>query len=514
MALFGGSKPDHPMADSKNAKKLIAELPAGDSLKALEEVTFWLDSIMHEEGFKVDYRFELYDALDQAAKFHPRKLAQEYLATDRQEKFRESKLWHASFEFWKTLGGAYTQCVEQFQAGAPGSGGFKKDMPSAIARALRTLTLQLKWGLLRYGPLEDRVWHDIGRLYLFADTHNMSAVPLQIYPGQHGGGTIKQEVLKALMLSVSSTDGLAPLSQEIAERTIAHFGDQFTLQSKPAPGCNFFFDLSMRKPAARVMKNLEPSATTRYFGAGKAMAALVQMAQTVKQQNAVPSDINLGGTYEPELVLSVMQHLASYWSDKPPARSSERRKTATRMTVVHGFRETFANIDPSSQEDSLDFHQQDGSESWIVENVSEGGFGAIIPQVKSDWIKLGCLIGLQTETSKFWGAGVIRRITRDEFQQRRVGIEVLSKAAIPVMLTPDGTASSFNAARGGEPGILLSTAPDKNGEIALLLREGNYSPRQALEMSVRGKTYYLMPSKLVEGGEDFDYARFKVMKRD
>jgi len=513
MALFGGGKPDHPLADLKNAKALIADLPSTDSLKAVEEVTMWLESIMREEGFKVDYRFQLIDALDQAAKNHPRKLAQDYLATDRQEKFRESKLWNTSFEFWKMLGHAYVQCVEQFQAGAGGSGAIKKDLPVILARALRTLTLQLKWGLLRYGPLDDRVWSDLGRIYLFAETQKVATLPVAIYPGQHGGGTIQQEFLKALMLSVSSTDGLAPLNQEIAERIVAHFGGDFSMAAAADAAANYYFDLAMRKPAARVMKNSEPSATTRYFGAGKALAGLVQMAMTVRDQNAVPSSINLGGVYEPELVLSVMKHLTLYWSDKPPARSSERRKTATRMTVVHGFKETYASVDPAGQEDSLDFHQADGSESWIVENVSDGGFGAIIPQVKSDWVKVGCLLGLQTETSKFWGAGVIRRISRNEFQQRRVGIQLLSKSVIPVTLTVSGHVSSFNAARGGEPGVLLSTAPDKNGEIALLLREGTYSQRQALEMNVRGKSYYLMPSKLDEGGEDFDLARFKVMQR-
>ena len=270
----------------------------------------------------------------------------------------------------------------------------------------------------------------------------------------------------------------------------------------------------MRKPAARVMKNTEASATTRFFGAGKAMAGLVQLAMRVREQNAIPSDINLGGVYEPELVLGVMKHLTLYWSDAPPARGSERRKMATRMTVVHGFKDTVAKVDPASQEDSLDFHQADGSESWIAENVSDGGFGAIIPQVKGDWLKVGCLIGVQTETSNYWGAGVVRRITRDEFQQRRVGIQMLSKTVIPVSLTPAGEVSSFSAARGAEPAILLSTSPDKNGEVALLLRDGSFSQRHALDMNVRGKTYYLMPSKMVEGGDDYDHARFKIMKRE
>jgi len=30
---------------------------------------------------------------------------------------------------------------------------------------------------------------------------------------------------------------------------------------------------------------------------------------------------------------------------------------------------------------------------------------------------------------------------------------------------------------------------------------------------VRDKTYLLMPSRMVEGGEDFDWAKFKVMQR-
>jgi len=514
MALFGGGKPDHPMADAKQARKLIAELPANDAAKALEEVTFWLDSITRTEGFKLDYRYELFDWLDQAAKNHQRKLYQDYLATDRQEKFREHKLWTTIFEFWKMLGHAYGQCIEQFQSGASGAGAIKKDLPTIIARALRALTQQLKWVLLRYGPVDDRLWSELGRFYLFAEAKGMTTAPIEIYPGAHGQGTVQQEFLKALMLGVSSTDGLTPLKQEIAERTVAHFGTLYVLQSKPGPGCNYFFDLSMRKPAARVQKGIEPNKMTRFFGAGKALPALGQLIQEIKAKEGVPSHVNLGGTYDNDLVLSVMQHLGTYWSDKPPARGSERRKIATRLTVVHGFQQVMTSVVPSDDDSSLDFQGRNSGESWIVENVSEGGFGAIIPQVKGDWIKVGSLLGVQTETAKYWGAGVVRRLTRDEYQQRRVGIQLLSKSVIPVKLWPTGTVSSFNVTRGGDRAVLLSTTPDKNGEIALLLKVGSFTPNQALEMSVRDRQYYLMPTKLVEGGDDFDWAKFKIMQRE
>src|SRR5947209_6919650 len=250
MALFGGGKPDHPMADPKQARALIAEFPVQDAAKALEEVTFWLDSVSRTEGFKLDYRFQLYDALDQSAKNHQRKLSQDYLANDRQEKFREIKLWGAIFEFWKTLGGCYNQCIEEFQAGASGAGAIKKDLPIIAARALRTLTLQLKWSALRYGPVDDRIWGELGRIYLFAESKRFATTPVDIYPGAHGQGTVEREFLKALMLGVSSTDGLTPLKQEIAERTVAHFGNFYEIGAQPAPGRNYYFDLSMRKPAA------------------------------------------------------------------------------------------------------------------------------------------------------------------------------------------------------------------------------------------------------------------------
>jgi hypothetical protein len=33
-------------------------------------------------------------------------------------------------------------------------------------------------------------------------------------------------------------------------------------------------------------------------------------------------------------------------------------------------------------------------------------------------------------------------------------------------------------------------------------------------MHVGSKVYYLLPSKLVDGGEDFDCAKFKIMQRE
>ena len=197
--LFGG-KVDHPMADAKQAQQRVAELPA-DAVKALQEISELLESIIQTDGFKLDRRFENIDLLDGAAKNHQRKLAQDYLAMPRQQKFQENRLWTGVYGFWKHLGDAYIHCVHGHETNLGGAAAIRKNMPVIVARAIRTLTLQLKWVLLRYGLAESRIWADLARLYKLAEQKEYAESMIAIYPGSHGSGTVQREFLKALMLS-------------------------------------------------------------------------------------------------------------------------------------------------------------------------------------------------------------------------------------------------------------------------------------------------------------------------
>ena len=505
--LFGG-KVDHPMADPKQAQQRVAELPA-DPAKALQEISELLDSIVHTDGFKLDRQFENIDLLDGAAKNHQRKLAQDYLAMPRQQKYHENRLWTAVYGLWKHLGDAYVHCVHGHEANLGGASAIKKNMPVIVARAIRTLTLQLKWVLLRYSLPEARIWADLARLYKLAEDKGYATGTVAIYPGSHGSGAVQQEFLKAMMLWASSTDGLPPVRQEIAERAVAHFASSFRL-SRTADGCTHCFDLAGPKAPERLFKDAASHPGMRFFGAGEALVALDRMSAQIRERGAIPPDVNLGGNYEKDVVLGVLKHLAMQWSDKAPVRSSERRQTAARITVVPGMSDIFGVLDPAST-DELDFSQEQAApsaESWIVVNVSEGGYGAIIPPQKSDWIKVGTLVGVQSEVEKHWGIGLIRRITRDEHQQRRVGIQLLTRSAIPIKVAKSGGSASDL-----QPAILLSTSPDKQGEFGVVLRHGLFNGRDSLDMAVKSKGYLLMPSSIVEDGEDFDWAKYKVMQR-
>jgi hypothetical protein len=255
--------------------------------------------------------------------------------------------------------------------------------------------------------------------------------------------------------------------------------------------------------------------TLRYIGAGEGLAELNRFIGVTQEQGAIPGGVDLGGDYGKDDVIGTLRHLAQHWSEQPPVRSSERRQVAGRITVVPGLRDILRALEPSD-DDTLDFSlsQAAGSgESWIVEDVSDGGYGALIPTVRSDWIKVGTLVGVQNEASQHWGIGLIRRIVRDAQQQRHVGIQLLATNAIPARISMSQTLTFTGADSDAQRAILLSAVPDGSGEVAVVMRSSLFSGRENLEMTVRDKSFQLTPVGLVESSEDFAWVKFKAREQ-
>ena len=504
-----GTKSEHPLADEKAARAFVAELPPLDPYKALDELSYWLDTLANAENLKLSRELEIVDLVDQAAKNYQRKLSQDYLSNSaRLQKFQEIRIWNTVFSFWKHLADAYQGCVAHFQSGGSAWSSLKGQMPVVVARALRALTLQLKWQLLRYGPVEARIWGQMGKLYAYAEDKGFATAPLTVYPGTFGASTVQREFLKGVMLNISSTDSLLPAKLEIAERIVAQFSEFFVMSRQPAKGCHYHFDLNEDKLPARVLSRLPMTPGLRYFGPGSAAEQLEQLIATMRADGVVPSHINLGGAFDPEVVLETLRHLARYWAPNPPARSEERRHSVSRMSVVHDFDEIVATVSGETQDLSFD----SSVETWAVENESEGGYGALMPHNRSDWLRVGTLLGVKLEDGASWGVGIVRRLSAYDHKQRYVGIQVLTKGATVVKLGPVGVSDPAEL----ESALLLpSSAIAAKGapEMNLLLRPGAFSLQKSMQMRVYERSYLLVPRQLLESGYDFDMARFRVMQR-
>ena len=502
MKLFGGSKLDHPLADPKEAKRLLEALPANDPVKSLDELMHWMESVAAAEGFKPEARIQLLITLDDFAQPFVRKLAKEYFSTARHSRFQENRLWSALHGYWKQAALACARSVDQCVQNAKAAEAARSVLPLLLVRTLRSYAQQIKWMHMRYGPIDLACWGVFNSVYAFAEAKRLAQAKVTVYPGAAGSSTPQLEFLRGALFSVSAPDGMLPLEVELAERLIAEYAPHFVLAMAPAPGLAFWSDLAQAMAPARQSRAPQPAPGLRCFGAGAALAAVHDLAERIMVGGQVPPEVNLGGTYEPHVALAVLRHLHLYWSPQAPERKTQRHPVKSRLSVTHGYTGVIGVLGGG---DSLDFDNKD-SESWIVENVSAGGFGAVVPQLKGDWLRVGELLALQPEGGNNWVLGLIRRVNRLAGQQARVGIETLSKTPLLSSFAVAGVKTVT------EQGVLLKSIDA--AEARIVLKPGVFTPGQNLEIARGERHHVYLPQAVSERGEDFEIGRFRELIRE
>ncbi len=503
--LFGSAAPDHPMADAKEAKRLLDELRAQDPVKALEELGHWHESVSLAEGFRPDRRIRLLLQVDDAAQGRVTKITREYLAPSRQSRVQENRLWTAVHGYWREAGLAFARGVDLFVQGGKGAESAKPFLPQLLVRCLRSLAQQIKWMHFRYGPCDLAVWGVFNRVYGYAEARNLAHARVPAQAGAQGDATPQLEYLHGLMFSASSPEGLLPAQIELADQLIAQFAPHFSLAAACAAELPYWIDISQPMAPLRAVRPPAPAAGLRCFGAGAALGEIHALADRIRATAAVPSSLNLGAPVEADEVLEVLEHLAMYWSMQPPERKHQRHSVKSRLSVANSLRGVIEALgEPASPG-----IESRATESWIVENVSAGGFGTVVSQVKGDWLRVGALVAMQPEGGSNWVVGLVRRVNKTVGQEARVGIQTLSRAPAVSQFSISGS-----RAAAGEQGVLLKGNDPASAEVQIALRPGMFAPGQNLEATRAGRLHIYMPTGFGERGEDYEIGRFREMVRE
>ncbi len=499
MALkwLGGGKPDHPLADEKGAKEVLSALPPNDPAKAIQEIRDLVESVLGTVGFKGERRGEVILLLDDTAQAHQRKLTRDYLSNPRLPKFQEARMWGALFGLWKDLASAYAACLMQFALDPGSVGKLKAQMPLFCVRAVRAVAAQLKWHYMHYEQGDAAVWQALGKVYRFAEEKKLHREMVTVYAGVPVTSSAEREFMKALMLAASSPDCLMPLDIELAERVVAHFSAAFLISNTHQSQATYnWVDLASGVPPKRLTQTPPASPSLRFFAAGGAIAQLDNMIKVV-QSGAVPADLNLGGTYEPEKVLTVLQHLKLYWAATPPVRKNDRYSVKHRLTVVNSFEGILGRLKGGADAAAA-------AESWVTENISAGGIGATLEKAQGDWLRIGKLVGLSVEGgSGACSVGMVRRCSRLPQQQSSVGIRTFAKESFAVMI----------GGREDQDALLLNDGRALKEEALICQREGAFDKRASPTLAFEGHTYLLIPVEVSVTGDDFELARYKVMQQ-
>ncbi len=506
---------DHPLADPRTAKRTLEALDALPPLQALEKLLDHLDAAREAENMSAQRVLEIVELVDASSKPHQQALTREFLTVDPENRAAGTRIAHVVGNFWDGLARAYRMLLEMYVTGDPSAQVLKPRLAIIAARALRAFNLHLKWRLLRYAPLEPVLWGAFARVYQIAERHGIATTTTVIYPGPFGESSVRREMLKAMMLAVSSTDSLPKRQIEIVERLCAQFSEFFTLQEEPAPGVYFHFDLDADRAPARASSGMAGGSGLRFFGPSAAAPHLKKLAQDVRVTGGVPPTVNLGGSYPTHDVVQVLEHLAHYWSPIPPTRKEKRRDSKEKVEAVHGLNDIIAAIDADEFGWNFDVRKL---EDWVLADESSAGIGATVPTDRSDWLAVGEMVGVRyLDEGIAWGVGIVRRLNLVDRSQRQVGIELLSRGAIRVVLSrllmdgsPDPDPKSMIDAL-----MLPSPAENSIGRLTakIAVRPGAFDLRDSYGLMLYGMDYLLVPKGSVEHGADFVIAEYRLLVR-
>jgi hypothetical protein len=372
------------------------------------------------------------------------------------------------------------------------------------------------------------LWNHLADFFGHAETHGYQNEKVSMYVGVPSNTSVSQEFAVLLVWYAMSAGSHSPLQAHLAERFIAHVGNRLSAHNnfdserlhdfdmmqlltevgnRISVHSNFnserlyVFDmLQSSSPTGKVAPGVQ--LTLRYIRTGDAINLLNDLFKNLAK-GVVPDNLYLfGSNYEAEMLSPNLRRLIDSLTLPVSIRRNPRRKVNVNLKVVNGFHKMVAQTDVE-----LSFTQD--AETWDAEDISATGFRSVVPADRADGIKVGSLIGSKPENIPHWGAGIVRRLSRDEKNNLHIGVEVLSPQIIGVSLKDrvhHGGAESLFA-------LYLNRPTDDNEEALLLMRSDTFSMKRTLSMGLDGKDYLLLPLALLENGDDYDLARYRCMEQ-
>lgn len=503
LSPFGARKSDHPLADPRELRRVVDSLRADNSFKALDDIMGWLESLRDAREFPEERLYEAVCRLDDAAQPHLKRLTRDYLHSARQSGAEGKRLWTICHGHWTAVAAGYGRCLEASAAQNRTGDQLRQAMPALSARLIVALGHVLKWSLFRHGPADGKLWQRLGAALLAAEGAGVAGRAGAARENASALGSPQQEYVKIVALHAASVDSLRPLDIELVERLIANFHSGFVFSATAEADSVYWVDLALPAPPTRLAR-MPPRvvATQRFFKPAAAHAGIAKLLHDLERGHDVPADLVLGAHYHAQALLPALHHLAAYLAPVPPQRRHDRHSVRQRALVVNGFEQAVRAISGKPPEPGVA-----AVEIWQVENVSRGGFGALLDTVPGEWLKVGALVAMQPNGGGNWLLGVVRRYLRLGDSAAQVGIETLAPQATLVDLRT--RAASSYAAAAGIPALLMREGGTA-GEVRAVMPFASFSLRDTLECELDGRRIQLTPIAVVERAADYELARFRL----
>lgn len=473
-----GKGGEDPLNSVKAATRWIQTLPIGDAFKCQQSILRELKRLNENSTQFTKDRLAVLMLLDEKAQDLQDTLVRQYLRNPRMSRSVESQLWHAVYGlFWEVARGYYT-FVQLFSTKSEKSP-YETLIPLITLRAIRAFGHLLKWRSVRYLPAGEKLWLRLHNLYRIAESEGFHRQALFAYADDSTACSGESAYLHTLMLSLANSGTLYPKQLDLLDSWLKSWQAQLQLDRRLNPDApSFVVDLSADHGPRRARKP-DLDKPLRFWTTSTLLLKLDELVAALHEGNT-PEQLGLTENARAPESIELLEHLKLSWSALS-AREQRRapRESMKRMfDVAHGLSaitnqikvvKAPANVSPYGS--GLNYDEADDVqvygfitdrtrervsqmqapviqnspevESWVMQDESECGYGAIVESRDKDWLRVGALICLKPHEATLWQLGIVRRLSRLNDDSSSVGIETLAEMPALAMLYDPPSPSSY-----------------------------------------------------------------------
>lgn len=555
-----------PLADRRSAEQWMREVRQSDVPNQLMVVRELVAKVgaMDALGLANLQALMLIDEQSQPA-FEM--MCQQYIQNPRMGKQIEERLWGDIMTHTRAMLAAYHRFVRMEQHRPEEEAGYIQLTPLMLARSLRFIGLQVKWHFFRFEAPPSNLWAGANQLYRLSEVGAQDVTPLRLYVhNESPSSTCADEFLRIQMLATLNNGNFSLRQYDWADRWLALWSGQIQIERKYRDNVHqFCVNLAEPLGPTKIHQAVEGE-MMRFWGVVDLLAEMNRVMKQLEGGNS-PGRLGLGDDARMPQCLDFMKQLEILWSRERAEQHSrsERLRVNKLVDVAHGLSNIFAAVRIDDEKvmarasarrapdnDEVTDMQLYGyvtertkqklagmqsrnhayvaktkaveSDSWVVENQSEGGFGAVLPLAGHDWVRLGVLLAVRNDEDSAWLIAVIRRLNRINNEQLYAGIQILTSTAVSVSMTLiEGQERAVHMSVEGldtvglvlpKTGLYIPFQTKERQANTVLIHSADYQVDNLYNVSARGKAFTIRLGEPMEKGPDWIWAVVEVVRRD
>lgn len=341
----------------------------------------------------------------------------------------------------------------------------RKLSETATARALRLMIEQYLISAMSGVEPEPDLWRTAYRLYSLVREESEDADTL----GDSGESALFA-FKRLLALASLEPQSLSPAELDWAAEYVLRTGNQLHIQGLPPPaldGSWYWIDLQGGTEPTPCIRRLPPE--------GRAVLFFSTMVLSRRATELLIR--NEGGRTSPELASSelfpdvqpatLLARLQLRWAS-PPRREQPRRRQEYEVEACLGLPAIWRVLRHGTQTEDAEVS------TWKVVNESPGGYSIMNIVGSLGGLLAGMAVALRRHAEDPWTISLVRWLRRDENDQMEIGLQVVSKGAIPVQVGFRG-ADRQNIMT---EALVLPVLPALRQHQAVLTHSGTYASRR------------------------------------